>query len=172
MKKLILVAAAAASLAGFSGTAHAQSANAYIRYQEAVDPAYNRDRMWSWYGGYGSYDGYPIYYQPNVVKQNTARRGGQWYKACAGDPAVPINVDCRQTGPAPQPANQMVAARTTYIENGRLVEESNAAAQALPTQPAETGYWEEDQDQKCYVVVNGLGPNGERSVTRYCKKKG
>lgn len=163
MKKLILAAVSAVTFATIAVPAHAQSANDWNRYQQATDPAYNRDRY-----GYYSYNSYPlplIPYYPNAVKQNTARRGGEWYKACADDPAWPINQPCNQHADNPSAMQaQQVATTSTIVGNGRSVTQSNQAAQALP--PVQQGYWEEDQDQKCYVV-----PSGERGVTRYCNKK-
>jgi hypothetical protein len=162
MKKYILAAVSAVTLVTIAAPAHAQSANDWIRYQQATDPAYNRDRWWGYSGG-----GYLplIPYYPNAVKQNTARRGGEWFKNCGDDPAVPIHENCNsKAGNQSTQQNQQVATVSYTVDNGRLVAESNQAAQALPS--VQQGYWEEDQDQKCYVV-----PSGERGVTRYCNKK-
>lgn len=122
MKKILLIAAMAASLAGCEsgyypvgsygnyggyGGLWGPTGNATNRWSEATDPGYCLSRNYAACkaairgGYYASYAGIPIYaggggYYAvvNSVKVNTWRRGGRWYKNCGNDPAVPVEQPC------------------------------------------------------------------------------
>jgi hypothetical protein len=147
MKKLILAAVLVASIGVPALPAHAQSANDWIRYQQATDPAYNRDRWWGY--GYNSYQLPFIPYFHDTEKKGGSKkefngrdlqycRSSQWGPAGWVEPGQPCPVVGQQEQ-GPQPAE---ATSSTYVENY--------------------------QDETCLVTQKPIGPNGERGVIRDC----
>lgn len=119
MKKVLLIAAMAASVAGcgtggyypigsYGSYIYGANGNDKLWYDHHTDPGYCLSRDYAAckaavlggyrmpYQGYGrpyaSGGGYVVVV--NGVKINTWRRGGVWYKNCGNDPAVPINQPC------------------------------------------------------------------------------